>query len=72
MFIYLIEQIWSRYDVTFDLLIQQMFKGKTKNFDIAWLRGLVRTGATGASTPAEIRQRVRRTRPQDVRMPFGG
>ena len=37
MFIYLIEQIWSRYDVTFDLLIQQMFKGKTKNFDIAWL-----------------------------------
>ena len=28
-------------------------------------RGLVRTGATGASAPAEIRQRVRRTRPED-------
>ena len=27
--------------------------------------GLVRTGATGASAPAEIRWRVRRTRPLD-------
>ena len=28
-------------------------------------RDLVRTGATGASAPAEIWQRVRRTRPED-------
>ena len=30
-------------------------------------RDLVRTGATGASAPAEIRQRVRRTRPENER-----
>ena len=28
-------------------------------------RGLVSMGATGASAPAEIRQRVRRTRPEE-------
>ena len=33
-------------------------------------RAAVRAGATGASAPAEIRQRVRRTRPQDLRIPF--
>ena len=29
------------------------------------IRGLVRTGATGASAPSEILQRVRRTRPEN-------
>ena len=32
-------------------------------------RAAVRAGATGASAPAKIRQRVRRTRPQDLRTP---
>jgi len=38
---------------------QRFLKCKLSN------RDLVRTGATGASAPAEIRQRVRHTRPKD-------
>ena len=39
-----------------------------KNFSLN--RVTVRTGATGASAPAEIRQHERRTRSQDLMMPF--
>ena len=39
---------------------------------LKFCRAAVRAGATGASAPAEIRQRVRRTRPQNLRTPFRG
>ena len=36
-----------------------------ENYHKRLVRALFRTGATGASAPAEIKQRVRRTLPKD-------